>query len=59
MKFIVFILGFLLIAGCATFSATSSPTKIDGAWEGVYDTGEKMASPLSLLSSISKVMGPL
>jgi hypothetical protein len=39
MKYITFVLGLLLIAGCATSSTTSSPVNIDGMWEGEYDSG--------------------
>ena len=39
MKFIAFILGLLLIAGCAHVSTTSSPVNINGTWEGEYDSG--------------------
>jgi hypothetical protein len=39
MKSIVFIIGLLLIAGCAHLSTPSSPDSIDGTWKGVYNSG--------------------
>lgn len=39
MKHIAFVLGLLLIAGCATSSTTTSPVNIDGIWEGEYSSG--------------------
>ena len=48
MKSIAFVLGLLLIAGCATSSTTSSPVNINGTWKGVYDSGGMDGQPPKL-----------
>ena len=49
MKIITFILGFLLIAGCAHQSKTSSPVNIAGTWKGEYDTGVGDQPPMLII----------
>ncbi len=46
MKFITFVLGILLIAGCTHVSTTSTPVNIDGMWQGEYDSGVAGRPPM-------------
>ena len=54
MKFIAFILGLLLIAGCAHVSTTSSSVNINGTWEGELDNG--MGDPIGFVKGCLGVM---